>query len=88
MNYELKKGEKITVSQSFFKTRKVDSIAFLKDAFIMDESEWKVGRLISKDPDDYRNCRLIVERNFEKLKDVFISLAARSNFPQVELFTI
>jgi hypothetical protein len=77
----LSKGQKITVSTSIFKTRKVDSIAFLKDAFSLDEYKWKVARLINKDPDDYRNCRFIVEKNFEKLKDVFVSLAARSVFP-------
>lgn len=88
MNYELRNEQKITVSSSIFKTRKLDSTAFFKDAFSIDESQWKVARLINKDPDDYKNCRSIVEKNFEKLKDVFISLAARSNFPSVELFTI
>jgi len=46
-----------------------------------------VGRLV-KDSSEYKECRDTVARHYDKIHEVFISLAARSKFPNIDLFTI
>lgn len=49
-----------------------------------DSHEWKVSRFI-KDPVEIKACWTTVQQNFVKLKDIFTSLIARSNFPNISI---
>lgn len=82
-----KKEDKVKEYLSIFKQRKVDTLAMYKEAFNIDETQWKVNRLI-RDEQEYIDCRNLVARHFDKLKEIFIVLAARSAFPVVDNFTI
>ena len=74
---------------SVFKDWKEDTPQILSKAMEHDEKEWKAMRFI-KDPVEVEACKRVIQQNFQKLKDVFITLASRSNFPTVSLldFTI
>ena len=69
---------------SVFKDWKEDTPILLNKAMELDQKEWKAARFI-KDPAEVESCWRVIKQNFSKLKDVFITLAARSNFPYVGL---
>ena len=69
---------------SVFKDWKEDTPILLNKAMELDQKEWKAARFI-KDPAEVESCWRVIKQNFSKLKDVFITLAARSNFPFVGL---
>jgi len=48
----------------------------------LDKKEWKAPRFI-RDVDEIDRCWDIIWQNFAKLKDIFINLASKSNFPSV-----
>jgi hypothetical protein len=48
----------------------------------LDKKEWKAPRFI-RDLDEIDRCWDIIWQNFAKLKDIFINLASKSNFPSV-----
>ena len=83
---ETKEKEAKSVN-SIFKDRKKEGVKFYREAFECDEFKWKVGRLI-KNEDEYKSCKEIVLRYFERLSDIFISLASRSKFPNLDNFTV
>jgi hypothetical protein len=50
----------------------------------LDKREWKAPRFI-KDSEEVEKCWDVIWKNFAKLKDIFITMASRSNFPSVTL---
>lgn len=72
---------------SIFKERKKESALFFREAFALDEQTWKVSRFV-KDPDEYKELRNIVFRHYPLFIDLFVTLAARSSYPNIDNFTI
>ena len=60
---------------------------FYREAFALDEQTWKVARFV-KDPEEYKELRNIVFRHYPLVVDLFVTLASRSNYPNIDNFTI
>jgi len=56
-------NQKIRKFNSIFKDRKKESALFFREAFELDEGNWKVNRLI-KETEEYAECRNIVFRHY------------------------
>ena len=69
---------------SVFKEWKEDTPYILQKSAELDKREWKAPRFI-KDPEEVEKCWEVIWKYFAKLKDIFITMASRSNFPSVTL---
>jgi hypothetical protein len=67
---------------SVFKDWKEDNNYILQRSAELDKKEWKAPRFI-KDFEEIDRCWDIIWQNFVRLKDIFITMASRSNFPSV-----
>jgi hypothetical protein len=67
-----------------FKEWREDTPYILQKSAELDKREWKAPRFI-KDPDEVEKCWDVIWKNFSRLKDIFITMASRSNFPSVTL---
>jgi hypothetical protein len=38
---------------------------------------------VVRDPDDFRQCTLLIQRHFEQLKHIFINLISSDNYPHI-----
>ncbi len=67
---------------SVFKDWREDNPYILSRSAELDKREWKAPRFI-KDPEEVDRCWEVIQKNFARLKDIFITLACRSNFPSI-----
>jgi hypothetical protein len=65
-----------------FKEWREDNPYILSRSAELDKREWKAPRFI-KDPEEVDRCWEVIQKNFARLKDIFITLACRSNFPSI-----
>jgi hypothetical protein len=75
---------KFKKEMSVFKDWREDSPYILQKSAEIDKREWKAPRFI-KDPDEIEKCWDVIWKYFAKLKDIFITMASRSNFPSVTI---
>jgi hypothetical protein len=59
----------------------------MREVFNSDEKLWKVNRLV-RDPTDYADCREFIAKNYDKIHDIFLTVAARSRYPNIENFSV
>ncbi len=67
---------------SVFRDWKEDNNYVLTKSAELDKKEWKAPRFI-RDVEEIDRCWDVIWQNFTKLKDIFINLASKSNFPSV-----
>lgn len=75
---------KFKKENSVFRDWREDANWVIAKCCELDSKEWKASRFI-KDPAEVDKCWKVIEKNFVKLKDMFITLACKSNFPTVTL---
>lgn len=69
---------------SVFKDWREDNPSLIEKTAEFDQREWKAARFI-KDPSEVQRCWDVILKNFVKLKDLFVTLASKSNFPSITL---
>ena len=67
---------------SVFKDWKVDTPMTYLKCHDHDQKNWKIPRFV-KDQADQQKCWDIITEHFKKLKDIFITLSAKSMFPNI-----
>ena len=70
---------------SVMKEWKVDNHEILLKCMEQDEDKWGFNnKAFMKDPNEYHQLRQCIELNLSLLKEIFIHLAARDNFPFIK----
>ena len=67
---------------SVFKDWKEDTPQLLEKCKEHDKALWKTPRFV-KDPAEQERCWEVVSDNFQRLKDLFLTLACRSIYPYI-----
>ena len=93
--WNLEKAKKGVVEEPFDKDKSVfkpwvkDTPGSLKQVLAHDRKRWKVAKFI-KDTEDLKRVNLIINRNFEHLKNIYINLISCDSYPCIGLneFTV
>ena len=86
-NFENTLADKGSVLNSILKDWKQDNAQTIRNCMEHDENYWKIGNVqFIKDPHDYQNLRVLVQKYYVMLKDIFLHTAAKDDFPVVSGF--
>ena len=77
-----KEQRRFEKSTSVFKAWNKDSPAILRQALKTDFGYWKAAKVV-KDPEDFRQCELVIQKHFEQLKHIFVNLISGDNYPHI-----
>lgn len=73
--------------QSILKEWHPDSQSTYRRCIEHDEENWKIENTqFIKDPQDYAMLRALIVKHFGTLKDVFLHIASKDEFPTIEMF--
>ena len=80
-----KSGEPISfnLKTSVFRKREFDDDATIKAALKHDQKSWKLFKIVNYNNSAEENITKVIHARFHMLNDIFLSLAAKSQFPTI-----
>jgi tRNA-dihydrouridine synthase len=80
-------AEKILRNPNVFKNWQNDTTDVLEAAIRADQEAWKVSKFV-KDPVEYKNICQLVRQHYMYLKQIFVSITSRDNFPSASTLNV